>query len=81
MSENNDAKHVLLVLISHSDLGGVRPTGFYVDEAAHPWQVFRRMGFTVGLASIAGGVPPQAGRHPVTLCKSNFCMMRIYHAS
>lgn len=31
---------------------------------AHPWQVFRRMGFTVGLASIAGGVPPQAGRHP-----------------
>lgn len=64
MSENNDAKHVLLVLISHSDLGGVRPTGFYVDEAAHPWQVFRRMGFTVGLASIAGGVPPQAGRHP-----------------
>ena len=30
MSENNDAKHVLLVLISHSDLGGVRPTGFYV---------------------------------------------------
>lgn len=64
MSENNDAKHVLLVLISHSDLGGVRPTGFYVDEAAHPWQVFRRMGFTVGLASIAGGVPSQAGRHP-----------------
>lgn len=64
MSENNDAKHVLLVLISHSDLGGVRPTGFYVDEAARPWQVFRRMGFTVGLASIAGGVPPQAGRHP-----------------
>ena len=64
MSENNDAKHVLLVLTSHSDLGGVRPTGFYVDEAAHPWQVFRRMGFTVGLASIAGGVPPQDGRHP-----------------
>ena len=44
MSENNDAKHVLLVLISHSDLGGVRPTGFYVDEAARPWQVGRHPG-------------------------------------
>lgn len=81
MSENNDAKHVLLVLISHSDLGGVRPTGFYVDEphilgrcsdewaslwALHPSLVaYRRR-----LAVI-----------PVTLCKSNFCMMRIYHAS
>lgn len=63
MSENNDDKRVLLVLTSHSDLGGVRPTGFYVDEAAHPWQVFRRKGFTVDLASIAGGVPPQDGRH------------------
>ena len=28
MSENNDAKHVLLVLISHSDLGGVRPVSY-----------------------------------------------------
>ena len=81
MSENNDAKHVLLVLISHSDLGGVRPTGFYVDEAAHPWRVFRRMGFTVGLASIAGGDRRRLAVIPVTLCKSNFCMMRIYHAS
>lgn len=82
MSENNDAKHVLLVLISHSDLGGVRPTGFYVDEAAHPWQVFRRMGFTVGLGIHRWvAYRRRLAVIPVTLCKSNFCMMRIYHAS
>ncbi|WP_433519517.1 hypothetical protein ACQP2T_30620 [Nonomuraea sp. CA-143628] len=26
-----------IALASHGDLGGVRKTGFYVPEAAHPW--------------------------------------------
>ncbi|WP_205881132.1 type 1 glutamine amidotransferase domain-containing protein [Leucobacter insecticola] len=52
----------LLVLTSHDDLGGVRKTGYYVGEAAHPWQVFTEAGFEVDLASVAGGVPPEDGR-------------------
>jgi putative intracellular protease/amidase len=52
---------VLLVLTSHDDLGGVRKTGFFVGEAAHPWKEFVDAGFTVDLASIAGGTPPQDG--------------------
>jgi hypothetical protein len=35
-------KRILIVLTSHDDLGGVRKTGYYVSEAAHPWEVFRR---------------------------------------
>ena len=54
-------KRVLLVLTSHDDLGGVRSTGYYVGEAAHPWREFMDAGFTVDLASIAGGTPPQDG--------------------
>lgn len=54
-------KRVLLVLTSHDDLGGVRRTGYYVGEAAHPWREFTDAGFTVDLASIAGGTPPQDG--------------------
>lgn len=54
-------RRVLLVLTSHADLGGVRPTGYYVGEAAHPWQEFREAGFEVDVASIAGGVAPQDG--------------------
>ena len=53
---------VLFVVTSHSDLGGVRPTGFFVGEAAHPWQILRDAGIWVDLASIRGGVPPQDGR-------------------
>lgn len=52
---------VLLVLTSHDDLGGVRKTGYFVGEAAHPWKEFVDAGFTVDLASIAGGTPPQDG--------------------
>ncbi|HEY5878710.1 MAG TPA: type 1 glutamine amidotransferase domain-containing protein [Nakamurella sp.] len=54
-------KRVLLVLTSHDDLGGVRKTGYFVGEAAHPWRVFVDAGFEVDLASIAGGTPPQDG--------------------
>jgi putative intracellular protease/amidase len=55
-------KRVLMVLTSHDDLGGVRKTGYYVGEAAHPWRVFTDAGYDVDIASIAGGVPPEDGR-------------------
>lgn len=57
-----DQKRALLVLTSHDDLGGVRGTGYFVGEAAHPWDVFVKAGHQVDVVSIAGGVPPQDGR-------------------
>ncbi len=54
-------KRVLLVLTSHDDLAGIRPTGYFVGEAAHPWREFTNAGFGVDVASVAGGVPPQDG--------------------
>jgi putative intracellular protease/amidase len=52
---------ILLAMTSHDDLGGRRPTGFYVSEAAHPWHVFRKAGFAVDLVSVRGGRPPMDG--------------------
>lgn len=52
----------LLVLTSNDDLSG-RKTGYYISEAAEPWKVFTEAGYTVDLASIAGGVPPEDGRN------------------
>ncbi len=63
---------VLLVLTSHDDLGGVRSTGYYIDEAAEPWQVFTAAGHTVDLASVQGGVPPQDGRRPGDALQEEF---------
>lgn len=55
------SNRILMVLTSHDDLGGVRPTGFYVPEAAHPYRVFTERGFAVDFASPKGGSPPMDG--------------------
>ncbi|MET9303169.1 type 1 glutamine amidotransferase domain-containing protein [Micromonospora aurantiaca (nom. illeg.)] len=53
----------LIALTSHSELGRTgRSTGYYVGEAAEPWEVFRSAGYDVDLVSVAGGEPPVDGR-------------------
>jgi len=54
-------KKILIGLTSHGDLGGRGPTGYYLPEVAHPWQVFRAAGYAVTLASVSGGEPPADG--------------------
>jgi putative intracellular protease/amidase len=61
---------VLLVLTNHGVMGEgggggspgqpgeAGPTGFYLSEAAHPWQVFNDAGWIVVLASPNGGDAP-----------------------
>ncbi|GAA0943890.1 type 1 glutamine amidotransferase domain-containing protein [Nonomuraea longicatena] len=56
---------ILLVLTSHAELGDTgRKTGFYVPEAAHPYQVFTEAGFEVDFVSVRGGEPPRDGVKP-----------------
>ncbi|MEU4562567.1 type 1 glutamine amidotransferase domain-containing protein [Actinoplanes sp. NPDC023936] len=54
-------RKILIALTSHGDLAGLRPTGYYLAEAAHPWHVFTEAGYTVDFASVAGGRPPVDG--------------------
>ncbi|NVK40180.1 MAG: type 1 glutamine amidotransferase domain-containing protein [Oceanospirillaceae bacterium] len=50
---------VLMVLTSHDQLGdGGHKTGFWLEEFAAPYYVFRDAGCTITLASPAGGQPP-----------------------
>ncbi|WP_067702480.1 MULTISPECIES: type 1 glutamine amidotransferase domain-containing protein [unclassified Erwinia] len=50
---------VLMVLTSHDRLGDTgKKTGFWLEEFAAPWYVFRDAGINVVLASPAGGHPP-----------------------
>ncbi|MEV2270034.1 type 1 glutamine amidotransferase domain-containing protein [Nonomuraea africana] len=66
------SKRILIALTSHDDLGGVRRTGYYVSEAAHPWHVFREAGFEVVVASVQGGQPPQDGFDPADPTQTAF---------
>lgn len=54
-------KKILFALTSHADLGGLRKTGFYVSEAAHPYAQFKARGYDVEFVSPLGGQPPMDG--------------------
>jgi putative intracellular protease/amidase len=53
------APKVLIVLTSHDELGDTgRKTGFWLEELAAPYYVFKDAGASVVLASPKGGQPP-----------------------
>ncbi len=50
---------ILMVLTSHDQLGATgKKTGFWLEEFAGPWYVFKDAGAQVVLASPKGGQPP-----------------------
>src|SRR5436190_22334934 len=50
---------ILIVVTSHGQLGTTgRPTGFWLEELAVPYQIFTRAGVEVDIASPQGGTPP-----------------------
>jgi putative intracellular protease/amidase len=50
---------ILMVLTSHDKLGDTgRKTGFWLEEFAAPYYVFRDAGIELTLASVKGGQPP-----------------------
>ena len=51
--------NILMVLTSHDKLGDTgQKTGFWLEEFAAPYYVFKDAGATITLASPAGGQPP-----------------------
>ncbi|WP_315185179.1 type 1 glutamine amidotransferase domain-containing protein [Corynebacterium durum] len=55
---------MVFILTSHDEMPIKGSTGFYIDEAAHPWKIFTEAGYTVDFASVKGGKAPQDGRNP-----------------
>jgi putative intracellular protease/amidase len=54
-----EKKPILLVLTNHGSLGKTgEATGFFLGEAAHPWEIFEAAGYAVRLASPLGGFAP-----------------------
>ncbi len=51
--------NILMILTSHAELGDTgKKTGFWLEEFAAPYYVFKDAGATVTLASPKGGQPP-----------------------
>ena len=57
--EDGIMKQILMVLTSHDQLGSTgEKTGFWLEEFAAPYYVFKDAGAEITLASIKGGQPP-----------------------
>ncbi|MCR6640393.1 MAG: type 1 glutamine amidotransferase domain-containing protein [Sporocytophaga sp.] len=62
---NNSGKmktKILFVVTSHDKKGNTgKPTGFYLSEVAHPWEILQNAGYEIDFVSPKGGMPPVDG--------------------
>lgn len=61
-SSNNMKKKILFVLTSHNKKGDTgQPTGYYLGEVSHPWEVLHEAGYEIDFVSPKGGKAPVDG--------------------
>ncbi len=55
-------KKILFVVTSHNKKGNTdEPTGYYMGEVSHPWEVLHEAGYEIDFVSPLGGNPPVDG--------------------
>lgn len=55
----NSMKKILFVVTSHDKKGSTgQPTGYYLGEVSHPWQVLHKAGYEIDFVSPQGGKAP-----------------------
>src|SRR5690349_25160470 len=60
-SEKSRGK-ILFVVTSHAQKGETgQPTGYYLSEVAHPWDVLVKAGYQIDFVSPQGGKAPVEG--------------------
>jgi putative intracellular protease/amidase len=61
-SQKTMKKKILFVLTSHAEKGNTgQPTGYYLGEVSHPWEVLMKAGYEIDFVSPKGGKSPVDG--------------------
>lgn len=61
-NSKNMSKKILFVVTSHDKKGSTgEPTGFYLGEVTHPWEVLHDAGYDIDFVSPKGGKAPVDG--------------------
>jgi len=61
-TKKNKKNKILFVVTSHDKKGATgEPTGYYLGEVSHPWEVLHNGGYEIDFVSPKGGTPPVDG--------------------
>ncbi len=73
-------KKILFVVTSHDTKGSTgEPTGFYLGEVAHPWEVLHNAGYEIDFVSPKGGKAPVDGFDLTDKVNKEFWENAEYH--
>lgn len=74
-------KKILFVLTSHGIKGSTgEPTGYYLSEVSHPWEILTQAGYEIDFVSPQGGNPPVDGFDLKDPINKAFWEDSVYHA-
>lgn len=73
-------KKILFVVTSHDKKGSTgEPTGYYLGEVSHPWEVLHDAGYTIDFVSPKGGKAPVDGFDLSDPVNREFWEDKVYH--
>jgi putative intracellular protease/amidase len=62
IKKSKKMKKILFVVTSHATKGSIgQPTGYYLAEVSHAWEVIKNAGYEIDFVSPLGGKPPVDG--------------------
>lgn len=73
-------KKILFVVTSHDKKGSTgEPTGYYLSEVSHPWEILHQAGYEIDFVSPKGGNPPVDGFDLNDPVNKKFWEDKVYH--
>ncbi|WP_300490748.1 type 1 glutamine amidotransferase domain-containing protein [Flavobacterium sp.] len=74
-------KKILFVVTSHDQKGNTgQPTGYFLSEVSHPWEVLHNAGYEIDFVSPKGGKAPVDGFDLKDPINKKFWDDKVYHA-
>jgi putative intracellular protease/amidase len=80
ITSNNMKKKILFVVTSHDKKGSTsEPTGYYLSEVSHPWEILKNAGYEIDFVSPKGGKAPVDGFDLSDKVNAEFWNDKVYH--
>ncbi|MFA6083836.1 type 1 glutamine amidotransferase domain-containing protein [Mucilaginibacter sp.] len=80
ITSTNMKKKILFVVTSHDKKGSTgEPTGYYLSEVSHPWEILKNAGYEIDFVSPKGGKAPIDGFDLNDKVNAEFWNDKIYH--